>query len=225
MWAVIPVKDLTDAKQRLSGMLAPHERRELFLAMLHDVLRAISSAKGLKGCLMVTRDSTAILLAKEIDARILLEAANEGQSAAVQRAARLLAEEGAEGMLTVPGDVPLLTPADIELALNSSRSIPGLTLVSSRDGRGSNCLVVRPADVMPFQFGSDSFAKHLAVARERNLAVDCVDIPGFAHDVDEPADLVGLLETLHAGHTREFLDASNVRERVLARSSVPDPAT
>lgn len=223
MWAVIPVKDLADAKQRLSAFLTPQERRQLFLAMLRDVLRAIAGAKGLAGCLMVTRDPVAIGLAGEIGTRILVETANEGQSAAVRRAARLLAKEGAKGLLTVPGDVPLLAAADIELALSTGRSAPAVTLVPSRDRRGSNCLVVRPADVMPFHFGPDSFAKHLAAAHDRGLAIDCVEIPGFALDVDEPEDLMALPERLPPGCTRDYLVSSGILARLLRRGPARDP--
>jgi 2-phospho-L-lactate guanylyltransferase len=47
IWAVVPVKDIRDAKQRLASVLAPHERAALFRAMLHDVLSALSGAEGL----------------------------------------------------------------------------------------------------------------------------------------------------------------------------------
>ena len=45
--AVVPVKELGAAKGRLSARLAPRERRELVLAMLDDVLAALSETRGL----------------------------------------------------------------------------------------------------------------------------------------------------------------------------------
>ena len=38
-WAILPVKGLDTAKQRLSDALAPDERRDLFRAMIEDVLK------------------------------------------------------------------------------------------------------------------------------------------------------------------------------------------
>ncbi|MFZ5913432.1 MAG: 2-phospho-L-lactate guanylyltransferase, partial [Pseudomonadota bacterium] len=37
IWAIVPIKDLSRAKQRLSGLLSETERRALGLAMLEDV--------------------------------------------------------------------------------------------------------------------------------------------------------------------------------------------
>ena len=38
----VPVKDLVDAKQRLTALLGPAERAPLARAMLHDVLGALA---------------------------------------------------------------------------------------------------------------------------------------------------------------------------------------
>ena len=38
LWAVVPVKSMAQAKQRLAGVLAAHERAALARAMLQDVL-------------------------------------------------------------------------------------------------------------------------------------------------------------------------------------------
>ena len=41
VWAVVPVKELEGAKQRLSSCLSPEERRSLATVMLEDVLDAV----------------------------------------------------------------------------------------------------------------------------------------------------------------------------------------
>ena len=64
LWAVVPVKNLENAKQRLAGVLGAAERHDLFRAMLEDVLSALSSCRGLGGVLMVTRDAEAKALAQ-----------------------------------------------------------------------------------------------------------------------------------------------------------------
>jgi len=38
VWAVVPVKEITGAKQRLAGVLTEQQRRMLAAAMLEDVL-------------------------------------------------------------------------------------------------------------------------------------------------------------------------------------------
>src|SRR3546814_11499697 len=52
LWAVLPIKDMAAAKQRLSGALAPHERRGLFAAMAEDVLAALAAVDRFDGILL-----------------------------------------------------------------------------------------------------------------------------------------------------------------------------
>jgi 2-phospho-L-lactate guanylyltransferase (CobY/MobA/RfbA family) len=46
IWAVVPVKDTTAAKQRLSSAVPAALRQALALAMLEDVLAALAKASG-----------------------------------------------------------------------------------------------------------------------------------------------------------------------------------
>ena len=43
IWAVIPVKELEGAKQRLSAFLSPEERHALAVTMMEEVLAALLS--------------------------------------------------------------------------------------------------------------------------------------------------------------------------------------
>ena len=54
MWAVLPAKNFTDAKQRLGGVLNAEERTALFAAMFEDVLSTLVRVPGLDGVLVVT---------------------------------------------------------------------------------------------------------------------------------------------------------------------------
>src|SRR5690348_11909390 len=111
LWAVVPVKELDRAKMRLARLLPPELRRALMVAMIEDVLAALAATPGLAGIAVVTVDPAAGQLAAKYSARVIERGARDGHTGAVSAAARLLAEEGASGMLTVPGDVPLVTPA------------------------------------------------------------------------------------------------------------------
>ncbi|MGH6919962.1 MAG: 2-phospho-L-lactate guanylyltransferase, partial [Geminicoccaceae bacterium] len=95
LWAVLPVKDLRHAKQRLAGVLDAAERQALFAAMLEDVLEALAASEGLAGILVVTRDVQARDLAARYGARVLVEPANRGHTAASTLGAATLAQEGA----------------------------------------------------------------------------------------------------------------------------------
>jgi len=87
VWAVVPVKELAGAKQRLSSCLSPEERRALATIMLEDVLDAVSAVRELAGVLVVTVDPVATSLADRYGARIVTEAAREGHTGTVAAAA------------------------------------------------------------------------------------------------------------------------------------------
>ena len=115
--AVLPVKDTGDAKQRLAGFLGAAERQRLALAMAEDVLETLARVPGLSEVVVVTRDERATALAARYGARVLTEPSNDGQSAAVERAAAALDRAGVESLLQVPGDVPGASVAEIEAVL------------------------------------------------------------------------------------------------------------
>ena len=75
IWAVVPVKELEGAKQRLSSVLSPEERRVLATTMLEDVLDAVSAVHELAGVLVVTVDPAATSLATRYGARIVTDSA------------------------------------------------------------------------------------------------------------------------------------------------------
>jgi len=190
-WVVVPVKDLAFAKQRLAPILSAAQRQGFYLAMLEDVLGALERVPGLAGVMLVTRDQSAIALARRFGGmRVLEEYCNSGHSQAVAHAARTLAGEGAASMLTVPGDIPLLAVAEVDALLAAHRGPPlALTIAPARDERGSNAMLCSPPAVIEFRFGNDSFAPHLALARGRGIEPRVVKLPGIGLDIDAPDDL------------------------------------
>lgn len=215
----MPVKDLQHAKQRLAGVLGPAERHALFRAMLEDVLSALAASAGLAGVLMVTRDAEARRLAERYGARVLLEAANRGHTAASTLGARTLAREGAAGMLQLPADIPLVTPDDVAALLRAHRIAPAVTLAPSRDRLGSNAVACSPPDLLPLRFGDDSFVPHLRRARALGIEPRTVERPGLALDVDTPDDLTAFLAAPSDTRAYVYLVQSGLARRVAARAA------
>jgi 2-phospho-L-lactate/phosphoenolpyruvate guanylyltransferase len=191
IWAVVPVKDVTSAKQRLAGVLAAALRQELSLAMLEDVLATLVAVPELAGILVATVDARAAALANRFGASVSSEDAAAGHTEAVAAAACRLARQGS-GMLTVPADIPLVGPQDIQQLLAVSHS--GFAIVPARDGRGSNAVLCAPADAVPLRFGSDSFLPHLAAARACGIAPATLRLPRIGLDIDVPDDLVEFMK-------------------------------
>lgn len=215
LWAVVPVKELDRAKQRLSALLPPKLRRALMLAMLEDVLSALAAALGLGGLAVVTVDPVARRLAVKYGARIIEAGARDGHTGAVTAVARLLADEGRPAMLTLPGDIPLVAPTEIAQLLAAHPPAPAFTIVPSRDERGSNAIICSPPDAVPLRFGENSFYPHLRAAEARGIRPAVLHLPGIALDIDTPEDLTAFAALPSATRARALLaehDMLRVRE-------------
>jgi 2-phospho-L-lactate/phosphoenolpyruvate guanylyltransferase len=193
LWAAVPVKECGLAKERLSPMLRPQTRQALALAMLEDVLAAVVATPGLAGLLVVTVDPEAGRLAARYGARLLEAGAREGHTGAVAAAARLLAAEGHAGMLTLPADIPLVTPVELSQLLAAHAPAPSFTIAPSHDERGSNAIACSPPDGVPLRFGENSFYPHLQAAEACGIRPNVVQLPGIALDIDNPVDVVSLM--------------------------------
>lgn len=214
--AVLPVKDLGDAKQRLAGVLGAAERRRLARAMAEDVLQTLAQVPGLAETIVVTRDGWAAALAARHGARVLTEPANKGQSAAVARAAEALERGGIAGLLQVPGDVPGAGADEIAAVIAShAPDTPAVTLVPAHDRRGTNCVLCSPPGVLPFAFGHESFAPHCRAAQAQGIEPRIVPLPGMGLDIDTPDDLRAFLARPAPGRTLDYLRESGIAARLL----------
>jgi 2-phospho-L-lactate guanylyltransferase len=190
--AAIPVKDLVNAKQRLMGVLDAPERRELARAMLADVLRALGGA-GLDHVWVVTREPEVAAIARRLGVEALAEAENRGHTAAVAAAQVEAVRRGAGAFLTIPGDVPCVTAAEIRTLVAALGPPPAAVFGPSRSGLGTNGALLAPPAAMPLRFGEPSFANHVAAARALRVEPRVVSLPGLGLDIDAPDDLAALL--------------------------------
>ena len=195
LWAVVPVKERASAKERLAPMLRPETRQALALAMLGDVLAALTATPRIAGLMVVTVDAEASRLAASYGGRVIEAGARDGHTDAVTVAARLLAAEGCTGMLTLPGDIPLVTPAEIEGLIAAHLPAPSFTIVPSHDERGSNAIACSPPDAVPLRFGENSFYPHLRTAEACGVQPKVLRLPGIALDIDNPEDVVSFMRT------------------------------
>ncbi|TCZ64075.1 2-phospho-L-lactate guanylyltransferase [Roseicella aquatilis] len=225
IWAVLPVKEMRGSKQRLSPLLSPEERVALMRVMVGEVLDALCAARGLTGVAVVTLDAWTTEEARRRGVRVITGGARDGHTGSVTAAARVLAAEGAAGVLTMPGDIPAVTPAEVEALLAVHGSAPAFTIAPAHDEKGSNGVVLSPPDVVPLRFGEDSYVPHLAAARARGIAPRIVPLPGVAMDIDHPADLAmfARLDVSRETRTLAWLRKAGVLERLGAGCAAPPP--
>jgi 2-phospho-L-lactate/phosphoenolpyruvate guanylyltransferase len=185
-WAVVPVKRFDRAKLRLSAMLDSAGRAALAAAMLGDVLEQLLGAAGLAGVLVVTSDTEAAAIAESFGATVITDPTDSDVNDAVARGVRKLVSLGASAAIIAPGDIPFVTSVEIGVALAALERAQVVLAPAIRDG-GTNILGLSPPDVMAPAFGPDSFARHLAAARDLHPAV--IRLEGAGRDIDVPADL------------------------------------
>jgi 2-phospho-L-lactate guanylyltransferase len=92
-------------------------------------------------------------------------------------------------MLTMPGDIPLVTADEIEQLIAAHGPAPAFTIAPAHDELGSNAILMSPPDAVPLRFGDNSFFPHLAAARGCGIEPCVVHLPGIAFDIDNPQDL------------------------------------
>lgn len=200
LYALIPVKELSQAKTRLSPVLDAAGRRELTLAMLRDVLHAALACPTLTGVAVTTRDKSVLAIASEAGATPLPEPGGHSTSSgqalneALTTAAERLRELGVTRLLVLAADLPL---ADAESIAAVAAADADLVAVPSRDG-GTNALALTPGAV-PFRFGAESARRHLAEAEAAGLRALGLQLPALALDIDTPDDLARLRRAIEGG--------------------------
>ena len=190
--ALIPVKGFRNAKQRLSPLLDAGDREALAEAMFRDVLRQVLLARRLDATFVVTGNEAVAAIALALGAEVIREAAERGETDAVDFARRHLKAAGWEAVLIIPGDMPLLCARDIDEILSQlpdGATAPFALLVPSHDRMGTNALLLAPPDIIKLRFGHDSFSYHMNQVSAQKLPLRFSENEHIALDIDEPKDL------------------------------------
>ncbi|MEZ0152975.1 MAG: 2-phospho-L-lactate guanylyltransferase [Candidatus Reddybacter sp.] len=231
MQVVIPVKSFKQAKKRLASVLTVRQRSELTKHMLEDVLTSLGAMTEVARITVVTSDSevkswlrnhtlgfgSALKVCDPKQAQIPADSPLSAQDMSAEVglchaycvAAVELLTRGADTMLFLPADIPLLATADIQ-ALLAKHSQPGVSLaVAGADG-GTNALLVSPPDIIAPAFGERSCQRHIARAREQGLEPNVITSPGLGLDIDTVEDIRALLASGKDCATLRYLHESGI---------------
>ena len=183
---LLPVKDFSEAKQRLASSMDAEARAGLARAMLADVLNALARARAPQRVVAFTAADEVIQMARPFGFDVVLEKVVDGHSAAVNRMVDELSSSSSR-ILSIAADLPRLVPSEIDFALDAA-SEP-ITLIPSRDWTGTNGVVFIPPARIAMEYGEGSFRRHLSKASAAGLRADVMSLPGIAFDIDTPEDL------------------------------------
>lgn len=213
-YLLIPVKDLTHAKQRLAALMTQQERTRLAWAMLENTLAIAAQVRTVDRVTIVTLYPPAIELAQKFGMEVILETEQISESASVDFGSRQAATLGAEAVLRLPIDLPLITSEDIETVLAADKPESSVVMVPSRDGTGTNAILRRPPTLFPSHFGTGSLAKHIREAEQANASCTLLDLPNIALDIDEPEDLAEFLKLGQGSQVYKLLVELRISERL-----------
>jgi len=189
IWAIVPVKPLRRGKSRLSGVLTDKERAQLNANMLEHTLQTLQMIPEIENTLVISRDSSALALARDLGAKTVQEDGAPNLNTALRRAVEVSRVYSAHGILVLPADIPLLQPADIAEILLRSLNPPVVVIAPDRHCNGTNALLVSPSGAIDFAFGPDSFHKHCERTKKAGARLEILDLPSLGLDLDTPADL------------------------------------
>ena len=202
-WAIIPVKHLNEAKSSLSSALTPEQRQWLVLSMLEDVLNAVHHAPSIFSAIVVSPDEKVLSFARLHGAEGVIEPGS-GLNEALKIAIRHSISKGADSVLIVPADLPLLKSVDVENIIAMASASKDVGIAPSK-AKGTNVLFLRPPELINLRFGGESFPLHLKEASQAGVKPRIYRSPTTATDIDEVADLLSIETLGHGTRTHEFL--------------------
>ncbi|HKN47329.1 MAG TPA: 2-phospho-L-lactate guanylyltransferase [Candidatus Polarisedimenticolia bacterium] len=193
--AIVPQKLFRLAKSRLAVALSPEARGALSLALLRTVCAALRAVPAIEEVAVVTPDPTVRAWADARGIRTLVDHGG-GLNAALGAAFEALAASS-RAVLVIASDLPLLEPMDVA-ALLSFGARDAVVLAPSKDGLGTNAMLLPPGARLRPAYGGASLFAHRRAAAAGGLRAVLVRRPGLALDVDEPADLAYVAGALPA---------------------------
>jgi 2-phospho-L-lactate/phosphoenolpyruvate guanylyltransferase len=193
---VLLMKDFELAKTRLSSVLDPAARRVIATDFALAALDAVGPA-----ALVVAGSESAAELARSTGNEVVVEERPSGQNPAARLGIETAVAGGADAVLLISSDLPLIEAGVVDRLLVWADGLPWPIVVAvPAVGRGgTNALYLAPPDAIELHFGDDSLGKFEADARSRGVHFETYDSPELALDVDEPSDLAAFRERRRAG--------------------------
>lgn len=209
--AIVPVKRLSKAKMRLSGVLCPAERRVIAQMMLKDVLQALEDSELLDDIIVVGADTPVKRLAKTYQAKFVKEP-SVGLNISIEYETEHSRRNGATSVLVMLADLPLVNENDVEQMMQLG--LDAAVVISPSRTEGTNALLRTPPDAIRTEYGHKSFVNHLTAIQERDIPFKILWTPGLSFDVDTPGDLWQLLQRPVETHTTRFLKRVDMLKRL-----------
>ena len=211
---VVPVKSPKRSKHRLEPVMSEPERTRLANTMARDVFGVVAQLTDYAR-FVVSDDPDVLEEGQRFGLEPVEDRARQGQSAAVGQGFSLAWERGFPAALSVPGDVPGVTPDELR-SFSEYRPEIEVLLAPDRGRIGTNGLRLVPPHAISLAFGEDSLILHRAAAARANRSFAVMEVEGLRYDLDTPDDVVAFIRLGRETATLQLLRELNVLDRVLA---------
>lgn len=216
IYAVVVARAGNGAKSRLAPVLSQAERLDLVIAMARDVVDRCAATALVDGTIVVADALVAAHLSNVADVPVAADLSNVAivpdpgeMNAAAAAGIAAACQRGATTAIVLPADIPLITDADLHRLISAAPGARTVVVGASRDGHGTNALLLRPPDAIAPSFGPPSLERHLTAARAANCETTVLRDLDLALDIDTPEDLAILREHPDLPpHTRALLSSS-----------------
>ena len=187
MWAIIPINNFNESFSRLSNVLNKKQREEMTQILATQVLDALTPIASVEKIIVLSNEIEWLSSFWNKKIVVLPEPDTEQFSKKIDNTAQWIQSQGVTAMLYLSIDLPYIQQEDIENLI--SQHISGLSIVEAKKDNGTNALILDLPTKMEFQFGPNSFSKHLAEARSKNINTTIVNIECLSLDLDDWNDL------------------------------------
>lgn len=185
---LIPARPFEEGKQRLSPRLPPAARRVLNAYFFRHILGVVDAVVPARYCIVVSRSREVLDIARLAGMQALRESTPGGLNCALEQASAVALTQGADAVLSLSCDLPLLRADDLHMLI--ARAVPDrVVLGSDHAGEGTNALLISPPGAIPYLYGASSQRLHREAAGAAGLEFETLYSPGIATDVDTPEDL------------------------------------
>lgn len=173
--AIVPLRGRGERKTRLAGRLNEAQRRRLSHELFEHVVNVLRACSTIAEVALLSD-----VRPDHWQGSFFLDRGC-GLNAALDSLVRTIPPTP---IVVILADLPLLANDDIAALLLEAEG--GCAIAPDRAGSGTNAIALCDPSGFHFQFGPDSFARHLQLAGDR---AQVVARPGLGLDIDMPEDL------------------------------------
>jgi len=193
---IIPVKNLSNSKNRLSPILKDEQRQLLVLVMLEDIIRELNTSSLVNNIYILTDDDILLKTASYRNVNVVIQKHGLDINNALKQFLSEPPSEVAEHpIIILPSDLPLVKCETVEEIIKIiSCSKPAIVISPAHDN-GTNLIALQPNHIINFHYGENSFRNHVFEALKKGLSPLIYDSQDLALDLDTPEDAYQVVST------------------------------